>query len=103
MSVVAYKEADNLISRRTDVTRPQYPSDSLQRDPMVYLYDLDREIEMSERRTASMMEELARRLDHLESKVTNVSWRFDTINRQLEKAVVELAKRVNMMESTDGQ
>ena len=55
MSVVAYKEADNLISRRTDVTRPQYPSDSLQRDPMVYLYDLDREIEMSERRTASMM------------------------------------------------
>ena len=99
MSVVAYKEPENLISRGTDLTRPHYPRESHQIDPMVYLYSLEREIEMAERRTASMMEDLSRRLDHLENKVSDVSGRFDTANRQLEKAVVDLAKRVNRMES----
>ena len=70
---------------------------------MAYLYSLEREMEMAERRTALMMEDLAQRLDHLENKVSDVSGRFDTINRELEKAVVELAERVNRMESPGGR
>ena len=99
MSVVAYNEPENLTSRRTDLTRPHYPQASRLSDPMAYLYSLEREMEMAERRTALMMEDLAQRLDHLEDKISDISGRFVTNNRELEKAVVELAKRVNRMES----
>lgn len=99
MSVVAYQEPESLTSRRTDLTRLHYPKASRQSDPLAYLDRLEREIEMAEHRTAIMMEDLAQRLDHLEDKISDISGRFDTNNRELEKAVVELAKRVNRMES----
>lgn len=70
-------------------------------DPMTYLYNLEHEMEMSERRTASMMNDLVQRLDTLEDKVAKVGGRFETINRQLEKAVIALAQRVNSMEGGD--
>lgn len=99
MSVVSYNQPTNLTSYRTSLAAaeqthaaPQYV------DPMTYLFNLEREMEISERRTASLMEDLAGRLNSLEDKVTNVSGRFETINRQLEKAVIALAQRVNTME-----
>ena len=58
---------------------------------------------MSERRTASLMEGLARHLNTLEDKVAKVSGRFETINRELEKAVIALAHRINSMESGGAQ
>ena len=54
-------------------------------------------MEMFERRTASLMEGLARQLDTLEDEVAKVSGRFKTINRELEKAVTALAHRINSM------
>ena len=99
MSVVAYKQPSSLQTQRTDLTQPQYQNAPQHVDPKVYLYNLEREIEMSERRTASVMNDLAQRLDNMEAKVTHVSGRFDTVNCQLEKAVVALADRVNQMEN----
>ncbi len=81
--------------------RPDYRDRPMHADPMVYLYNLERDMEMAERRTASRMADLSQRLDNLESKVSDVSGRFVTINRQLEKAVVMLAERVNRMETTE--
>lgn len=99
MSVVAYKQPSSLPPQRTDLTQPQYQNAPQHVGPMVYLSNLVREIEMSKRRTALIMNDLAQRLDNMEAKVTHVSGRFDTINRQLEKAVVALADRVNQMEN----
>ena len=99
MSVGAYKQPSSLPPQRIDLTQPQYQNASQHVDPMVYLYNLEREIEISECRTASVMKDLAQRLDNMEAKVTHVSGRFDTVNRQLEKAVVALAHRVNQMEN----
>jgi hypothetical protein len=99
MSVGAYKQPSSLPPQRMDLTQPQYQNASQHVDPMVYLYNLEREIEISECRTASVMNDLAQRLDNMEAKVTHVSGRFDTVNRQLEKAVVALAHRVNQMEN----
>lgn len=48
-----------------------------------------------------MMNDLVERLDTLEDKVANVGGRFETINRQLEKAVIALAQRVNSIEGGD--
>ena len=103
MSVVAYNQPENLTSGRTDLTSHHDHMPRHHGDPMGYLYSLEREMEMSERRTASLMDGLARRLDTLEDKVANVSGRFETINRELEKAVVALAHRINSMESGGAQ
>ena len=70
---------------------------------MGFLFILEREMEMSERRTASLMDGLAQRLDTLEDKVANVTRRFETINRELEKAAIALAHRINSMESCGAQ
>lgn len=99
MSVVSYNQPTSLTSYRTNLTSHYSQTAPQHVDPMTYLYNLEREMEISERRTASMMEDLAQRLDTLEDKVASVSGRFETINRQLEKAVVALANRVNTMES----
>ena len=98
MSAVSYNQPANLTSYRTSLA-PSGRTHAAQQhmDPMTYLYSLEREI--SERRTASMMQDLIGRLDTLEGKVENVSGRFETINRELEKAVIALAQRVNTMES----
>ena len=98
MSVVSYNQPTNLTSYRTNLTSRQSQNGAQHADPMTFLYNLEREMEISERRTASMLDDLAHRLDRLEDKVEDVSGRFDTINRQLEKAVVTLAQRVNSME-----
>jgi UDP-N-acetylmuramyl tripeptide synthase len=52
---------------------------------------------------ASLMDGLAQDLNILENKVANVSGRFETINRELEKAVIALAHRINSMESGGAQ
>ncbi len=103
MSVVSYNQPTSLTSYRTNLTphRPHVPSQHV--DPMTHLYNLEREMEMSERRTASMLDDLVQRLDSLENKVEDVSGRFETINRQLEKAVVALAQRVNSVEGGSGR
>tara|TARA_R110000868_G_scaffold266660_1_gene525985 strand:+ start:23866 stop:24120 length:255 start_codon:yes stop_codon:yes gene_type:complete len=68
-------------------------------DPLAHLYNLEREMENAERRTASMIDELARRLDSLEMKVSTVSENLEGVNRELEQKVVALARRVNSIEN----
>ena len=103
MSVVSYNQPTSLTSYRTNLTPHQSHVSSQHADPMTYLYNLEREMEMSERRTASMLDDLVQRLDNLENKVEDVSGRFETVNRQLEKAVVALAQRVNSVEGGGGR
>lgn len=98
MSVVAYNQPRNLTQRGMDMTSHQGHMSAQHVDPMTYLYNLEHEMEMSERRTASMMKDLTERLYTLEDKVEKVGGRFETINRQLEKAVIALAQRVNSIE-----
>ena len=97
MSVVAYNQSENLTSRQTDLTLHQDHAPQHHGDPIGFLFSLEREMEMFERRTASLMEGLARQLDTLEDEVAKVSGRFKTINRELEKAVTALAHRINSM------
>lgn len=96
MSVVAYNQyqSADMTSYRSNV--PQ------QVDPLAQLNNLERELEIAERRTASMIDDLARRLDNLELKVATVSNRFGDMNRELEKKVVSLAQRVNSIDSSNG-
>lgn len=100
MSVVSYNQPTSLTSYRTNLAtqQPHAPAPMQHVDPMMHLYNLEHQMEMAERRTASMMDDLVKRLDSLEDKVSNVSGRFENINRQLEKAVVALAQRVNSIE-----
>jgi len=90
MSVVAYNQRTEMTSYRSNVPQPV--------DPLAHLYNLERELDESERRTASMIDDLTKRLDNLENKVSTVSDRFENINRQLEQAVVLLAERVRSFE-----
>ena len=46
-----------------------------------------------------MIDELARRLDSLEMKVSTVSENLEGVNRELEQKVVALARRVNSIEN----
>lgn len=104
MSVVSYNQPTNLTSYRTSLAPTEQTHAAPQHlDPMIHLFNLEREMEISERRTASMMEDLAQRIDSLEVKVDNVSERFETINRQLEKAVISLAQRINTIEGGGGR
>lgn len=100
MSVVSYNQPTSLTSYRTNLATQQPPAPASMHhvDPMTYLYNLEHQMEMSERRTATMMDDLVKRLDGLENKVTTVSDRFENINRQLEKAVIALAQRINSIE-----
>jgi len=90
MSVVAYNQRTEMTSYRSNVPQPV--------NPLAHLYNLERELDESARRTASMTDDLAKRIDNLEVKVSKVSNRFEDINRQLEQAVVMLAERVGSME-----
>tara|TARA_R110002051_G_scaffold25375_1_gene62027 strand:- start:583 stop:870 length:288 start_codon:yes stop_codon:yes gene_type:complete len=91
MSVVAYTQPVDMSSYRSGL--PQSV------DPLAHLYNLEREMENAERRTASMIDELARRLDSLEMKVSTVSENLEGVNRELEQKVVALARRVNSIEN----
>ena len=90
VSVVAYNQRTEITSYRSNVPQPV--------DPLAHLYNLERELDESERRTATMIDDHAKRIDNLEVKVSQVSNRFEGINCQLEQAVVMLAKRVGSME-----
>ncbi len=90
MSVVAYNHPVDMSSYRPGV--PQSV------DPLAHLYNLEREMENAERRTASIIDDLARRLDRLETKVSTVSESLEGANRALEQKVVALAHRVNSFE-----
>lgn len=92
MSVVAYNQSHNVTPYSSGV--PQHI------DPLSHLYNLEREMENAERRTASMIDDLVKRLDNLEIKVSTVSAGINNVSRELEQKVVSLAQRVNAM--TDG-
>lgn len=89
MSVVAYNRSQDMTSYRSNV--PQ------QTDPLEHLYNLERAMDDAERRTASMIDDLADRLDKLEMKVSSVSDGLNVVSRDLEQKVVTLAQRVNAM------
>lgn len=90
MSVVAYNQPTNM----TPYHQAGLPQ---QVDPLAHLYNLEREMENAERRTASIIEDLVKRLDKLEQKVVSVDSGFSAVSRQLEQKVVSLAQRVNAM------
>lgn len=89
MSVVAYNHPHHLTPYQASV--PQHV------DPLSYLYNLEREMENAERRTATIIEDLVKRLDNLETRVSAVSSGFNSVSRQLEQKVVSLAQRVDTM------
>ncbi|MGB0632309.1 MAG: hypothetical protein ACPGRZ_16585 [Alphaproteobacteria bacterium] len=67
-------------------------------DPLEFLYKLERDLELSERKTVSLIEDLAKRLDLLETRVSSISERVDHSNRQIEKDVIALADRLHSLE-----
>lgn len=92
MSALAYNQPKVMSAYRSNL--PQ------QTDPLAHLYNLECKMENAERRTASMIADLAGRLDKLEMRVSSVSDGLGDVSRQLEQKVVSLAQRVNAM--TDG-
>jgi soluble P-type ATPase len=91
MSVVAYKEVIDMASYRENL--PQTVN------PLEQLYKLERDLKIAERRTASMIEELAHRMDLPDTRVSSVSERLDSVNRRLEIDIDALAGRVNAIEN----
>jgi hypothetical protein len=93
MSVLAYNQYQpvDMTTYRASVPQPV--------DPLAHLYNLERELENAERRTASMIDDLARRLDNLELKVVTIGERFEVANRQLERSLVSLAARINTIDN----
>ena len=67
-------------------------------DPLEYLHKLERELAMSEQKTASLVEDLAKRLDLLETRVSSMTERFYVANRQIERDVIALADRLHALE-----
>ena len=90
MSLVALSEVVNMDTYRANLPQPA--------DPLEYLYRLERDLEQSEQKTASMIEELSKRLDLLETRVSSITERFDHANRQIEKDVIALADRLQNLE-----
>ena len=90
MSLVAFSEVVHMGSYRASV--PQLS------DPLVYLHKLERDLAMSEQKTASLLEDLAKRLDLLENRVTSMTERFDVATRQIERDVIALADRLHTLE-----
>ena len=71
-------------------------------DPLEYLHRLEKELELSERETASLVEEIAKRLELPETRVSSMGERFDFANRQIEKVVIALADRLNILKGSCG-
>ena len=91
MSLVALSEVVHMDSYRANL--PQSA------DPFEYLHKLERDLAISEQRTATLVEDLAKRLDLLETRVSSMTERFDVANRQIEKDVMALADRLNTLEN----
>ena len=68
-------------------------------ETLEYLHRLEKELELSERKTASLVEEIAKRLELPETRVSSMGERFDFANRQIEKVVIALADRLNKLKS----
>ena len=90
MSLVALSEVVHMGSYRASV--PQIS------DPLEYLHKLERDLTMSEQYTASLVEDLAKRLELLETRVTSMTERFDVENRQIERDVIALADRLHTLD-----
>lgn len=67
-------------------------------DPIEHLYMLERELDAAEKRTASMIGDLAARLDMLEDQVSESTRKNEAVSRELELEVVALANRINTLE-----
>jgi predicted nucleic acid-binding Zn-ribbon protein len=67
-------------------------------DPLEHIYKLERELDMSEKRTASMIEDLARRLQQLETRMSAVTEGLDRSSRKLEREIVALSDRLASLE-----
>ena len=90
MYVVAFSEVVHMGSNRASV--PQIS------DPLEYLHKLERDLAMFEQKTASLVEDLAKRLDLLETPVSSMTERFYVANRQIERDVIALADRLHTLE-----
>lgn len=69
-------------------------------NPLEHLYMLERELEAAERRTTSMIEDLTRRLDQLETRVSSISQGAESASRKLELEIVALSDRLFSLEGT---
>ena len=67
-------------------------------DPLAQLYMLEREMEAAEHRPRSMIDELARRIDVLEERVTEIGDNVEDANRKLELEIVALSDRIFALE-----
>lgn len=67
-------------------------------DPLEQLYKLERDLEASEQRTASLIAELSKRLEALETTVASINSRVGVSSRQLEREVLALAERIASLE-----
>lgn len=88
--VVQYGEVVEMSSYRSGI--PQVA------DPLEHIYKLERELEMAEKRTASMIEDLARRLAQLETRMSAVTQGLDQSSRKLEREIVALSDRLTTLE-----
>lgn len=89
MSLVALCEVVHMDSYRASV--PQIS------DPLEYLHKLERDLAMSEQKTASLVEDLEKRLDLRETRVSSMMERFDVASRQIERDVIALADRLHAL------
>lgn len=67
-------------------------------DPLEHLYKLERDLEAAEQRTASLIDELTRRLEALESTVSSINSQVGDSSRQLERDILNLAQRIATLE-----
>lgn len=72
----------------------------LSANPLEHLYMLERQLDASERRTASMLGDLVRRLDHLEMRVSSIEENSEIANRKLELDIAVLHDRLASLERT---
>lgn len=80
-----------------DSYRPSMPQSV---DPLEHLYQLERDLEASERRNAAVIEDIARRLDTLEKQVSSLNAGLNQTSVQLEREVLALAERIASLENT---
>ncbi|MEX2455203.1 MAG: hypothetical protein WD470_10895 [Rhodospirillaceae bacterium] len=69
-------------------------------DPLEHLYLLERRLDAAERRAASMLDDLSRRLGNLETRVSDIGENSEVRSRKLELDVLALHARLASLENT---
>lgn len=80
-----------------DSYRPSLPQSV---DPLEHLYQLERDLEASERRNIAALEDMARRIGALEEQVSSMNTGLSQTSVHLEREVLALAERLQMLENT---